>query len=95
MFLLFVHRICFIVARATAIVGVPFAILLVGGEVHETGLTVLWFMRLVMAIFLAIVPILLFKYVIRITCPRCGEKLDREVVGAGNYDCDNCGSSYS
>lgn len=95
MFLLFVHRICFILSRAVAIVGIPFAILLVGGRATEDGITVFWLLEFSCSLFLAIIPIIFFKYVWRITCPSCGAKLDREIVGAGNYDCEECDASYS
>ncbi len=89
------HRICFIISRALAILGVPVAVLFVGGDINDSGITVIWFLKLMGAIFLALLPIITFKLIIRARCPACGEKLNREIVGAGNYDCESCGASYS
>jgi hypothetical protein len=92
---LFAHRIGFIIARAIAIIGVPTLFLWVGGAINDDGFSILWLLKVVAGIILPLVPIILFKTVIRVTCPSCGEKLDREVVGAGNYDCKNCEASFS
>ena len=92
---LFGHRICFIIARAIAIVGVPMLFLWIGGAINDEGFSVLWLLKVIGGIVGPLVPIFLFKAVFRVTCPECGEKLDREVIGAGNYDCKHCDASFS
>ena len=92
---MFFHRIMFMISRASIFLLVPIAVLWIGGEMGQTGSTATGWIKLFISIAIALFPVFIFKFVIRVSCPSCGSKLDREVIGASNYECDNCGRSYS
>lgn len=89
---LFGHRIAFFLSRLVAIPTIPLVWLLTASDIVDDVTNLRAWAIFVAGMALAVGPIILFKYIIRLTCPNCGEaKLDREVMGAGNYECLNCG----
>ncbi|MCB0359956.1 MAG: hypothetical protein KDD44_09975 [Bdellovibrionales bacterium] len=93
--LIFIHRLFFMSARAFLIVAVPFVVLFYSPEVVEHPESTHAWGIFLFSFLCALTPMFLFKYVIRVRCPRCKHKLDREIIGSGNYDCEHCGASIS
>lgn len=92
---IFFHRIFFMASRALLLFAIPFVVLMYGPAVEQHPESSEAWLRLGEAIFGCLVPMLIFKYILRVRCPTCGGKLDREIIGSGNYECNDCGSSIS
>ncbi len=92
---LFIHRLTFMVARAIAISGVPIVFLVVGGNINDEGFSIIWLIEVIIGIIVPLLPIISLKTIFKMTCPACGAKLDREIIGAANYECESCDCSFS
>lgn len=92
---MFIHRLCFMLSRAVIFLFIPIGVLVFGARLKDDNFSFNSVILFIGAIFVSLLPIIIFKYFIRLRCPRCGAKLDRDIIGASNYDCENCGASYS
>ena len=92
---IFFHRLFFMTSRAVFLFAIPFVVLMYGPGVSEHPDSSAAWLKLGESIFGSLVPILIFKYILRVKCPTCGAKMDRDIIGSGNYECNACGSSIS